>query len=134
MEETMSNIYDANKKLVNKPGYGTTNGKGECRYADTGCTEIDWFATHPRPVEKNVVVAPPVEPKAAVVEKTPFVLFPVETPITPVPLVKVLETEKGTLVFKGEDGTKIQATTPLAPLNEAPVNATAPSNNDVPSV
>ena len=134
----MSNLFK-DGKVTNAPGYGTTNGKGECRYADTGCTEIDWFATHPRPVEKGVaVVEKPVTP-APSVEKLPTVQE-IEalkeskaTLITPVPLVKILETEKGSLEFKGADGTKIEATTPLAPLNEAPL-ATTPSGNDVPQV
>lgn len=107
----MSNI-ERDGKIINAPGYGTTNGAGQCRYKDTGCTEIDWFATHPRPVE-------------------------------PKPLAAILTTEKGTLEFKGEDGTKIQATTPIAPVpvvvrtdGEYPylgkADEAAPSNTDVP--
>ena len=121
----MSNLFK-DGKVTNAPGYGTTNGKGECRYADTGCTEIDWFATHPRPVEKGVAV--------------------VEKPITPAPSVEklptvqeILATKEGTVVFKGEDGTKIQATTPLVqpPVVTIPFvvkDETAPSGSDVPQV
>lgn len=41
----MSNVYDAQGNLVNNPGPGTQ------RYKDANATEIDWFDTHPRPVE-----------------------------------------------------------------------------------
>ena len=42
----MSNVYDAQGNLVNNPGPGTQ------RYKNADATEIDWFDTHPRPVEK----------------------------------------------------------------------------------
>src|SRR5271166_5626775 len=45
----MSNVYDAQGNLVNAPGPGCG------RYTDSNSTEIDWFATHPRPVEKEKV-------------------------------------------------------------------------------
>lgn len=43
----MSNVYDAQGNLVNNPGPGTQ------RYKNADATEIDWFDTHPRPVEKT---------------------------------------------------------------------------------
>lgn len=42
----MSNVYDKDGKLVNNPGPGTQ------RYKDQNATVVDWFDTHPRPVEK----------------------------------------------------------------------------------
>ncbi len=41
----MSNVYDAQGNLVNNPGPGTQ------RYKDANSTTIDWFDSHPRPVE-----------------------------------------------------------------------------------
>jgi hypothetical protein len=48
----MSNVYDAQGNLVNNPGPGTQ------RYKDSNSTVIDWFDTHPRPVEPEVTKIP----------------------------------------------------------------------------
>lgn len=42
--------------LVNNtpnPAPQTLNGKGEFRYKNADATELDWFDTHPRPVEEK---------------------------------------------------------------------------------
>jgi len=46
----MSNLFDANKRLINTPAPQVSNGKGQNRYKNADCTELDWFDTHPRPV------------------------------------------------------------------------------------
>ncbi len=42
----MSTVKDSQGNILNNPGPGCG------RYTDANATEIDWFATHPRPVEK----------------------------------------------------------------------------------
>lgn len=58
----MSTVYNENQKPINAPGHGTTNGQGVSRYKNADMTEIDWFDTHPRPIE---AVAPAGLPTAA---------------------------------------------------------------------
>lgn len=49
----MSTVRDSQGNILNAPGPGCG------RYTDANSTEIDWFATHPRPVE--VIPAATVE-------------------------------------------------------------------------
>jgi len=60
------------------PSPQTCDGSGRFRYEDAGCLKQDWFATHPRPVEKKVIPVEVVETKVA----------PVETPVIPAPVVE----------------------------------------------
>lgn len=100
----MSNVYDADGTLVNRPGIPTQNGSGLCRYKDANNTVLDWFDTHPRPVEVPVVA-----------EVAPVVVPPViEVPVVAEPV--------------------ITQTFPEALIEKAIVNEAAPSNPDVPQV
>lgn len=50
----------------------------------------------------------------------------------PAPIQEVLATQEGTLAFEGTDGTKIEATTPLAPVEKvAPAIVVAPLKANV---
>jgi hypothetical protein len=61
----MSTVRDSQGNILNAPGPGCG------RYTDANSTEIDWFATHPRPVE--VTLAATVEFHAT---KSPATLPP----------------------------------------------------------
>ena len=52
----MSNLYDANKKLISQPAPQTQDSRGNFRYKDVNATVIDWFDTHDRPVEEKAKV------------------------------------------------------------------------------
>ena len=54
----MSNLYDANKKLISQPAPQTQDSRGNFRYKDVNATVIDWFDTHDRPVEEKAKDAP----------------------------------------------------------------------------
>ena len=45
----MSQVKDAQGNILNAPGPGTS------RYKDQNATVVDWFDSHPRPVEKEKV-------------------------------------------------------------------------------
>lgn len=72
----MSNIYDAQGNLLNNPGPGCG------RYKDDNATTIDWFDTHPRPVEKVAETVSPVAPVSPVVETPVEPTAPVAAALT----------------------------------------------------
>lgn len=71
----MSQVKDAQGNVLNQPAPQTLNGRNQPRYKDAGCTEIDWFDTHPQDRPK---VVPAVEPVPAPAE-------PVVPAVTPAP-------------------------------------------------
>lgn len=94
----------------NIPSPQTTDGRGKSRYTNPDCTEVSWWATHPRPVEKP----------APVVKTT----LPVTQPL--------YEDENGK-TWSFNPVTK-EWDIPVVDTPAKVVNETAPSNSDVPQV
>lgn len=114
----MSNVYDSEGRLINRPGIPTQNGQGVSRYKDANSTVLDWFDTHPR--VKAVV--------AQVEEKAKEVVAEVKAEVVKVEAAVVAETEKI------EAAVESAVTFPVALVEKAIVNEAAPSDSDVPQV